>query len=303
MVTLFRSPTRAGAAPKMAVLRVSKWTVRRLGRGVPSLALLLAALGTSMPDAEASATISQVGSDIDGEAGGDRSGTSVSLSSDGSRVAVGAPQGGAAGHVRVYDWDGSAWVQVGSDIDGEAGGDRSGTSVSLSSDGSRVAIGASQNDGTGSAAGHVRVYAIASDVGSDVESSVVPNVVSRLAVSCAPAVPSAGVSVACAVTGGDPHIDILWRAAYNPVFAEAGVTLDDTGSGEFSFVVPAEAVGQELTVELVEWLAPVSLGVVGGPVPNSVPSGGGPMPVWWLVMLLVAGGLLVRRVATVGARG
>ena len=92
-------------------------------------------------------------------------------------------------------------------------------------------------------------------------------------VSCTPSAPVPDGSVTCSVTGGDAGIDILWRAAYNPVFVEAGVTLDGSGSGEFSFTVPAAAVGEELTVELVEWLAPVSLGVVGGPVPSSVPSG------------------------------
>ena len=44
--------------------------------------------------------------------------------------------------MRVYHYDGSAWVQVGADIDGEAEGDISGWSVSLSADGNTVAIGA-----------------------------------------------------------------------------------------------------------------------------------------------------------------
>ena len=99
----------------------------------------------------------QKGSDIDGEAGYDESGHSVSLSSDGSIVAIGAwyndDTGSDAGHVRIYEWSGSAWVQKGSDIDGEAAGDKSGQSVSLSSDGSIVAIGAPFNG-----KGQVRVY-------------------------------------------------------------------------------------------------------------------------------------------------
>ena len=101
----------------------------------------------------------QKGADIDGEAEGDESGRSVSLSSDGTKVAIGAPyNNGSAGHVRVYEWNENAWVQRGADIDGEAGGDRSGQRVSLSSDGTKVAIGAPYNDGTGISAGHVRVY-------------------------------------------------------------------------------------------------------------------------------------------------
>ena len=88
----------------------------------------------------------------------------VSLSSDGSRVAIGAysndgTNGANSGHVRIYDYDGSAWVQVGGDIDGEAANDQSGRAVSLSSDGTRVAIGAKFNDGAnGSNSGHVRIY-------------------------------------------------------------------------------------------------------------------------------------------------
>ena len=80
-------------------------------------------------------------------------------------VAIGADRndgnGIDSGHVRLYAWDGSSWVQRGSDIDGEAAGDRSGGSVSLSADGSVVAIGADWNDGNGSSnSGHVRVYKI-----------------------------------------------------------------------------------------------------------------------------------------------
>ena len=102
----------------------------------------------------------QLGTDIDGEAARDLSGYSVSMSSDGKRVAIGAPNAnGGAGHVRVYDYNGTAWTQLGGDIDGEAALDLSGYSVSLSSDGKRVAIGAPEND---SRAGHVRVYRFAS---------------------------------------------------------------------------------------------------------------------------------------------
>ncbi len=105
---------------------------------------------------------SQLGADIDGEAAEDSSGSAVSLSADGNRVAIGAPSndgnGDASGHVRVYQWSNEAWVQLGSDIDGEAVRDTSGRSVSLSSDGNRLAIGANWNDGNGQDSGHVRIY-------------------------------------------------------------------------------------------------------------------------------------------------
>jgi hypothetical protein len=106
-----------------------------------------------------SGTWTQQGVDIDGEAGGYQSGYSVSLSDDGLTVAVGAPSNGSfAGHVRVYKNISGTWTQQVADIDGEAVGDYSGRSVSLSDDGLIVAIGAPLNDGNGSFAGHVRVY-------------------------------------------------------------------------------------------------------------------------------------------------
>ena len=47
---------------------------------------------------------------------------------------------------------------MGQDIDGENAGDESGYSVSLSSDGMKIAIGAIWNDDAGDKAGHTRVY-------------------------------------------------------------------------------------------------------------------------------------------------
>ena len=87
----------------------------------------------------------QVGADIDGEAAGDWSGHSVSLSADASTVAIGAAFNGGngteSGHVRIYQRIQKAWDQVGADIDGEAAYDLSGYSVP-SADGKTVAIGA-----------------------------------------------------------------------------------------------------------------------------------------------------------------
>jgi hypothetical protein len=104
----------------------------------------------------------ELGSDIDGEAAGDFSGSSVAMSADGKRVAIGswANDGTAnlSGHVRIYGLTEGGWAKVGRDINGEEEGDESGGSVALSADGTRVAIGARNNDGNGSHSGQVRVY-------------------------------------------------------------------------------------------------------------------------------------------------
>ncbi|HBD25266.1 T9SS type A sorting domain-containing protein [Flavobacterium sp.] len=105
----------------------------------------------------------QMGTDINGEAANDNSGVKVSLSNDGSVVAIGAHlndgNGADSGHVRVYAWNGSAWVQRGADLNGEAAGDEFGVSVSISLDGTKLAVGGRKNDGSGVDAGHVRVFA------------------------------------------------------------------------------------------------------------------------------------------------
>ena len=119
----------------------------------------------------------QMGEDIFGEATGDGSGHSISLSGDGFRVAIGAfsndGNGLGSGHVRVYQYLGDSWIQVGEDIDGEAEDDYSGNSVSLSRDGFIVAIGANYNDGNGVNSGHVRVYKYLNDtwkrIGEDID--------------------------------------------------------------------------------------------------------------------------------------
>ena len=104
----------------------------------------------------------KMGYDIYGRAADDQSGYSVSLSSDGTIVAIGSPyndgSGNNVGHVRVFQYNNTSWIQMGGDIDGEAAHDWSGWSVSLSSDGTIVAIGAIGNDENGNNAGHVRVY-------------------------------------------------------------------------------------------------------------------------------------------------
>ena len=90
----------------------------------------------------------------------------MSISDSGDRIALSFPsaQGSALpGTTQVYDWNGSAWEQVGSDIAGEAIGDDSGVSLALSGDGDVLAIGADGNIGLGAAGGgnrggHVRVY-------------------------------------------------------------------------------------------------------------------------------------------------
>jgi hypothetical protein len=94
-------------------------------------------------------------------------GHSVAISSDGTRVAVGAPFWNAAGQsqngrVRVYQYSGSDWIEIGSPtaMTGDQNS-QAGWSVAISFSGTRVAVGAPQWDGVGGSlndSGRVRVY-------------------------------------------------------------------------------------------------------------------------------------------------
>ncbi len=110
----------------------------------------------------------QIGQDIDGEAAGDQSGWSVSLSADGSTIAIGAlwndNNGDDAGQVRVYRFDGeeSSWEQLGQSMYGDNANDYLGASVNLSQDGNTLAIGSPGMSVSGNSdwPGYVRVFSL-----------------------------------------------------------------------------------------------------------------------------------------------
>lgn len=104
----------------------------------------------------------QVGNSINGQAAGDAFGYSTAISADGTIIAVGAnandSNGNGSGQVRVFGYSNNVWSQIGGDINGESGGDQTGQSVSLSNDGSVVAIGEPFNNDLGFTSGQVRVF-------------------------------------------------------------------------------------------------------------------------------------------------
>uniref|UniRef100_A0A7S1ZIA9 Uncharacterized protein n=1 Tax=Ditylum brightwellii TaxID=49249 RepID=A0A7S1ZIA9_9STRA len=116
-------------------------------------------------ESEGSGSWVKLGQDIYGEAAGDESGQSVSLSSDGLRVAIGAngrdkPDGTFnAGYCRVFGLlSNNVWIQIGSPIYGADAAEQLGWSVSLSKNGQRVACGGPNGYPNGPRSGVVRVY-------------------------------------------------------------------------------------------------------------------------------------------------
>jgi hypothetical protein len=120
---------------------------------------------TQRPTTPAPEFFAKLGNDIVGEFIGDESGTSISTNFAGDIIAIGAPfnnnsEGIRAGHTRIYSWnyETADWIQIGKDIDGDSGGDRSGYSVSLNSAGDKVSIGAPYDSTLFQKNGQVRVY-------------------------------------------------------------------------------------------------------------------------------------------------
>ena len=103
----------------------------------------------------------QKGADIDGNASNDQFGGAISMP-DANTIAVGAEYAvpgmfSLVGHVRIFSWNGSAWVQKGSDIEGNDGG--IGLALSMP-DANTIAIGSEsfRVSSTNIDPGHVRVY-------------------------------------------------------------------------------------------------------------------------------------------------
>jgi hypothetical protein len=94
-----------------------------------------------------------------------RFGYSIALSQDGTILAVGAPWANngnnnkaQAGMVQVYQLQLGLWVTRGPPVVGRNAGDQFGSSVSLSSDGNVLAVGAPTYTGVGNRSGNVRVF-------------------------------------------------------------------------------------------------------------------------------------------------
>jgi len=149
----------------------------------------------------------QVGYHLKGQTVGDRFGSSVAISSNGRRIAIGGPfyKNGSydkAGHVKTFEYSetiknnkkttttkeetiGSGtgnWIQIGQDLIGQRKSEGYGYAVAMSSNGNRIAIGGPgpDDDGQyGKSYGHVQVYDWSDDtkgwipIGQDIISTTV----------------------------------------------------------------------------------------------------------------------------------
>tara|TARA_B100001093_G_scaffold302627_2_gene288629 strand:- start:4432 stop:12453 length:8022 start_codon:yes stop_codon:yes gene_type:complete len=160
----------------------------------------------------------QIGSSIYGESTNDFSGVNA-ISEDGFKLAIGASKndggGKNSGSVRVYELSQNSpltWSQVGGDIDGDSSEDLLGSDLSLSADGSVLAIGAPEDKDSTDAEnsrGEVKIFELTSSPGTWVQkgSSIVGSETiedSKLGASVS--LNGAGDRVAIG-SGADPNID------------------------------------------------------------------------------------------------
>lgn len=104
----------------------------------------------------------QVGNAINGDVAWDESGRSIALSSDGSIVAIGSRRhngnGTDSGQVRVFENIDGTWTLLGEAILGPQPNDGLGVSISLSSDGNILAVGANQIMTSGESPGFTMIF-------------------------------------------------------------------------------------------------------------------------------------------------
>jgi len=171
----------------------------------------------------------QMGPDIDGQAAGDESGYSVSLNANGTKLAIGAPKANASkGKVRVFQWNGNAWVLFVSDIEDTAAAvAQFGNSLQLNDLGNRVAIGNFQwNGGKGS----VQVWGIALPTvtlsvnpASIGENGVVSTVTATLSSTLANNV-TVGLATSGTATGGGVDYNLASTSITIPAGQTTGTT-------------------------------------------------------------------------------
>ncbi len=115
---------------------------------------------------ESSSSWVQKGSTIIGDNSGDKLGYTIALSGDGTTVAMYALQFLSntvnvtkRGYVKIYKYDNNVWSEMGLTLNGENDGDNFGISLSLSTDGEIIAIGAiGYDDGNNNNSGYVQIY-------------------------------------------------------------------------------------------------------------------------------------------------
>ena len=185
---------------------------------------------------EASSSWRQLGMSIPGFETNGSAGTTVAISGNGERIAVGDPRASSdTGYVAIYEQSGVSWVQIGETLTGRSSGDFFGNSISLSLDGDILAIGSQKATISGrTRSGNVSVYRLNASrlwdlMGNDISG---PNAGDQFGISVA--LSSDGSRVAIGANGHDNTSGVKNAGACRVFsFAESGWTqIGDTLEGQ-----------------------------------------------------------------------
>ncbi|WP_161792000.1 T9SS type A sorting domain-containing protein [Psychroserpens jangbogonensis] len=104
----------------------------------------------------------QIGNDIEGEATFDMMGWDTAISGDGQTVVVGAPGSSVgaygAGQVKVLQYNGTDWIQLGNDLLGILDEDNFGRAVDITNDGNTIIVGAQYSNANGFNSGSAQIF-------------------------------------------------------------------------------------------------------------------------------------------------
>ena len=89
----------------------------------------------------------QIGNDMIGEHTREHFGEMLAISADGNRIVIGAPHYNNTGRIKVFDWNGTDWVQIGNAIVGEVNREGFGRYIAISPDGESIAVGSPNRNG------------------------------------------------------------------------------------------------------------------------------------------------------------
>ena len=166
----------------------------------------------------------QMGGSVVGDAGGDILGLSVSLNNAGNIVAAGAIESTyigsqeGPGYVKILQYDGANWVQLGANINGTDIGSNFGASVSINDVGDIVAV----LGGTPTTLGFVRVFQWKNgawiQIGIDINSSEIGDALQLVATGATGGSFHSNLSINAA---GDVIV-VGWRGANINGMADAG---------------------------------------------------------------------------------
>jgi hypothetical protein len=179
----------------------------------------------------------QIGSDISGNDASGNLGYSVSINSDGTIVAMGAPFANSSnGLVKIYKNVNSVWTQIGSNISGTG---NLGFSVSINSNGTIVAIGAqSANSSNGLVKIYKNVNSVWTQIGSNISGN---NPGGRLGYSVS--IDTSGSIVAMGVANANSNNGLVKiYQNVNSVWSQIGSDILGNG-GRFGFSVSVNSDG------------------------------------------------------------